>query len=239
MSVVACAFAGALAGLISSPNVNAAHAASMGSAASMTVLSESDLAIEMLFVDAAGNTMTVEFTRTDVDSPWLPVQQLRGDRGIGFGNQSPRLPTLALLRERELSPALVVRPFEPGFYTGEIDDLTLYQLAGGQLAVAVHHNGMVVSIGYAGHLVHSAFTIPSHVRVCNILQRLCCDGVNSPPQPDIESCRNAVRYCSRDVRDAVCSCQYSWCDGNVNHPPSCNFWIECCYGSNVIGASTR
>ena len=63
----------------------------------------------MLFVDAAGNTMTVEFTRTDVDSPWLPVQQLWGDRGIGFGNQSPRLPTLALLRERELSPALWVR----------------------------------------------------------------------------------------------------------------------------------
>jgi hypothetical protein len=230
---VAVSLAATTAGTFAMRSAGAlASAASATTQASMTVLAQSEHALEMQFTDGTGASVTIEFTRENLHAPWIPVAPLQTERGFAFGNQSPRLPTLARLRERDLDPALVVRPFEPDFCIGDIDDLTIYQLEDRQIVVAVHNDGLVVSVGYAGHFAHAVwFTVPRIERVCQALLTLCCDGTGAPPTPDLTSCRNVIRYCSQQLRDEVCVCILNWCEQNPPIGAACNLWITCCWGN--------
>lgn len=226
-----------------------AASTSSTSQASIDILSQNAEELVVQFTDATGGTSQITFEKEteDTHTYWRPAPQLQTVPGIEFGSSNPRFPTqMRIETDASIDSTSLVHTFSPSIADETFDNITVYRSYHNELAVALHNDGVVTSIHYAG-LWASYTASPPASGVIDLCERWtdgCCRQELVQPDPEdpgtwywvpnpyLPACRTGYANCGdASTRTDICECLATSCssphDWDV-HFESCTVYADLC-----------
>lgn len=197
--------------------------------ARVQVLSQTDTTMSLKFFDKHENHHTVSFARSDSESLWRGAGLQNVDPGIIFGNTQPRFAGPARQRAAGISPQQAITTLDSSITGRPMDDITIYYLGAGDMAIGLWQNGAIMEIHYVGALVVEVMWIGfQQWNFCQRLKQLCCRKIEQPPppfglpdipKPNVAACRILAKNCG--MKQDACDCLNYACDFCFEHPAYC------------------
>lgn len=195
------------------------------------LMSQDDTSLSLKYVDSGDNAWTVNFTRPTTDDVWMAVLPAITQRGIIFGNPGSQFAGSARQRAAGVTAQQAITTLEAGITQRPMDDVTIFYLGAGDVAIGLWQNGAIVEIHYVGTFVKEVMDVGfDGWNFCQRAVQLCCRKVDPPdpliepqiPRPNVAACRAAASgNCSQDDWFDACNCLAYACNFCANHPGYC------------------
>jgi hypothetical protein len=214
---------------------------SASATAKLEVVSETGTALSMKFTDASGSFVTLNFSRASGAGVWK--SGVPATPGVVFGNANLEFASPSFLRSHDIPVQCSLMTFDSDFTALPVEDVTIFQLLDGDMAVGLWNYGKITHIGWVGEMIENFYLtvmdddVPPPTTACNWLVSACCGTLNNPQTadpndhlpPDISACETAAGGCSKTQKIQVCGCLASQCDdGNPQTNPGGPDNIEAC-----------
>jgi len=221
-------------GVLTAVVVGLLASTSQAASAKIDVLVDDPTTLVLNFTDTNGQSMPLTFSRDDEQSLWREADTQSAVPGITFGNTDPQFAPPARQRASGITPQQAITTFDKSIAARPMDDITIYELGAGDMAIALWQGGVITEIWYVGSLVEAIIN-PVWVgwSFCERAQELCCETVPGPggfqtpdevPKPHIQACKAVAQNCGEAAKQQACNCLNTaceFCDEEDGYPDLC------------------
>lgn len=215
--------------LFAAHSVASAATVTSPSEARVEVVTQTETAMTLQFFDWNGSHSIMNFSRSDSESLWK-VQGLQNvSSGIIFGNSETHFASPVRQRAAGISPQQALTTMDSSILWRPMDDITIFYLGAGDLAIGLWQSGSIMEIHYVGSLVTEVLDpVFQFVNFCPRLESLCCRKFVQPsplfgqpdvPAPNHSACQVLANNCGK--KQEACDCLMYACDFCFEHPEFC------------------
>jgi len=173
-------------------------------------LSETTSTVKMKFVDSGGDELVLDFEKVQGQGDyWKPAQSLAWDEHI-FGEEKLVLPSVEQISKEGRDPTDPLSTFDPSIHDVVADEVSIFALEGGAMAIAVWEKAAVSHVYLAGtgvidYVLQNGDGIEGEF--CSVLRQHCIEQGDVVPctDADLQPCILLARFCDEDDRQLACA----------------------------------